>query len=1167
MKPRARLIGEARTLDLRGRTENRGKSRVDLEKKLEVASDGALDNAVKHFDPKTMRGPVQGLGGLAQLTMTTGLRYGLKSYIKPSSFRTLSRVKSEQKLLVGDSDDQLAARFLRMKRLVENGQTNVDKVKVQALAITSEMAKRKLGLETRDVQMLAAIEQLDGAVIELGTGEGKTLVGALVASTRALDGLGVHVLTANPYLAKRDTATLRPLYEGLGLTVGYSDSTMDAHAKRDAYSKDVTYAFGTQVVWDWLDDQTWYRKDFQKMRPLAHCVIDEVHHVLGDAATEPIVLTGAIEKTDVYEERQAMARLARDIVDQLEPSTDFEVFYERKRPRARLSDRGIVHLDEILKRTTGDDTLWHQDNLGLLHEVIKVVETRHEIELDRDYIRNGDEIVLLDPTTDRPNPSARLRFNKLDSVYLRDDAAAPKDTETVGFITNQHFFPMYESIAGMSATAIKMADEFGDIYGARVAQIPSHRQSIRDDQPDRNFIHASIRTMCAIEDVMDSSDKGMPVLIATHDVAESEHIGARLAQPYLCIADVLASSDRLLRAGLVQLDAGDAILSRIAEETTEPERLMLVDELANLLAQDARGTESIAKMLDGLGLPATKLIERGSIGHEVLNAKTVDREDEIVAQAGELKAVTVGTPMALIGTDIQYGEGVAEVGGLRIIAIGHMETEAKDNQLRGRTARQGLPGSTIFYNAPEDDVFTFGAASTMRKLCSQLAKEQAPESLLMRGKWRGAIKRAQERNELDAQYRRRAITKFDGAIQHQRKNFVNERDRMLEAGNVTEHIAALVRTHAERKLLELVEPTDDRTYFVSDDDVRARVQYNGSRRISGEDAKAVLELVPGAPVEAEAMTVDHALGALEIRLDTHLELAKATQKARADRSEVMTPDSPYDPDLNQWMRERTLNVMDKYWIAYLQERDIARSNAFMKAYGEDCVFTAFIRDSAIVFADVQRQMKSSMVDELTAVVDNMQDPLVARLGLVELGASDAPDRIKREAATAALARAEWSPSTIDEGVFALDAIDILAGVDGGPQAILDVFASGRGAGEVVAGYAAKRLEARGHQEAADAIHDAYDCVVTSRSLELSRDIYWQFDPKTKIAALEAIAESNDKSFLSDLENWIPGLPDQGLDVDRAVKRTVDRLNGVERQRRPNPGARRRRRTRGADKAS
>jgi len=579
-----------------------------------------------------------------------------------------------------------------------NKDESLDDILPEAFAVVREAAKRTVGLRHYDAQLIGGIVLHQGKIAEMANGEGKTLVATLAAYLNALDGKGVHVVTVNDYLSRRDKEWMGPVYEFLGLSIGVIQSGMDSPERQKAYQCDIIYGTNNEFGFDYLRDNMTLRKEDQVQREHHYAIVDEVDSILVDEARTPLIISGPAEKsTELYYTIDKLVRW-------LKKKKDYEI--DEKDQTVALTEEGVTKAEKRL----GVSNLYQDTQMELVHHINQAIRAHELYERDREYLVKDGEVIIIDEFTGRLMPGRRWSDGLHQAVEAKEGATIRNENQTLATITLQNYFRMYDKLSGMTGTAVTEAEEFLKIYNLEVAIIPTNKPVIRDDLSDRIYQTDKAKFEAVIESVEKLYQMERPVLVGTRSVEKSEQ------------------------------------LSR-------------------------------------------KLRERG-IPHTVLNAKYHEREAQIVAQAGQKRAVTIATNMAGRGTDIKLGEGIAELGGLFVIGTERHESRRIDNQLRGRSGRQGASGAGQFYVSLEDELMRiFGS----ERIASIMERLKIPQDQPIEHPWiTKAIERAQQKVERRNFDIRKQLLEYDDVMNQQRKVIYQERNKILEQKDLKEDILGMI---------------------------------------------------------------------------------------------------------------------------------------------------------------------------------------------------------------------------------------------------------------------------------------------------------------------------------------------------------------------------------------
>ena len=528
------------------------------------------------------------------------------------------------------SDEQLKAQTEVFKERLNNGES-LDDILPEAFAAVREASVRTLEMRHFDVQLIGGVVLHRGKIAEMKTGEGKTLAATLPAYLNALSGRGVHIVTVNDYLARRDTEWMGHIYNFLGLSVGCILHGLDDDERKAAYSADITYGTNNGFGFDYLRDNMKFDQDSIVQGELNFAIVDEVDSILIDEARTPLIISGPAEKsTDLY-------HLVNGIIPRFVPEKDYTL--DEKARSAAMTEEGIAKAEKILKV----DNLYDPKYIELLHHINQALKAYTLFKRDVDYIVKNGEVIIVDEFTGRLMPGRRYSEGLHQALEAKEKVKIENENQTLATVTFQNYFRMYDKLAGMTGTADTEAAEFKKTYDLDVSVIPTNKTMIRNDYADVIYKTRQEKFDAALDEIIELHKKGQPVLVGTISIDVSENF-------------------------------------------------------------------------------AKKLKQRG-IKHSVLNAKNHEKEAEIVAMAGQKGAVTISTNMAGRGTDIVLGEGVTELGGLHILGTERHESRRIDNQLRGRSGRQGDPGTSRFYLALEDDLLRIFGGERITGIMEKLGME------------------------------------------------------------------------------------------------------------------------------------------------------------------------------------------------------------------------------------------------------------------------------------------------------------------------------------------------------------------------------------------------------------------------------------------------------------
>ncbi|NLC17611.1 MAG: preprotein translocase subunit SecA [Clostridiales bacterium] len=620
------------------------------------------------------------------------------------------------------SDEALRAKTIEFKNRLKNGET-LDDLLIEAYATVREAAKRTLGQRPYRVQLMGAIILHQGRIAEMRTGEGKTLVATFPSYLNALEGKGVHVVTVNDYLAKRDAEWMGQIHQFLGLSVGVILNSMNSEERRAAYACDITYATNNELGFDYLRDNMVIYKEQLVQRDLHYAIIDEVDSILIDEARTPLIISGQGGKsTELYRMCDILARqlkrgetsgeltkMAAIMKEEIKETGDFIV--NEKEKSVHLTEEGVKKVEQFFRI----ENLADPENLEIQHNIILALRAHHTMFRDKDYVVKDDKVLIVDEFTGRIMPGRRYSDGLHQAIEAKENVKVERESKTVATITFQNFFNKYYKKCGMTGTALTEEKEFREIYGMDVIEVPTNKPVVRIDREDAVYKTKREKLNAIINEIVKAHQKGQPVLVGTRSIEASEEV--------------------------------------------------------------------------------SDLLKKRNIPHKVLNAKYHELEAEIIAEAGQKGAVTIATNMAGRGTDIKLGEGVVELGGLKIIGTERHESRRIDNQLRGRAGRQGDPGESQFFISLEDELMRLFGSERLMSIFNSLGLpegEQIQHKMLS-----NAIERAQKRIESNHFGIRKSLLEFDQVNNEQREIIYAERRKVLDCENMRDTILRMITDTVE----------------------------------------------------------------------------------------------------------------------------------------------------------------------------------------------------------------------------------------------------------------------------------------------------------------------------------------------------------------------------------
>ncbi len=669
--------------------------------------------------------------------------------------REVTRITDMEASLESLDDAALRARTDEFRRRFEEGET-LDALLPEAFATVREASKRVMQMRHFDVQMIGGITLHRGRIAEMKTGEGKTLVATLAVYLNAVPAKGVHVVTVNDYLARRDAEWMRPLYESLGLSVGTIYSGQSAEEKRDAYGRDITYGTNNEFGFDYLRDNMAFSLEDKVQRELHYAIVDEVDSILIDEARTPLIISGAVdENTELY---KVVDRLAVHLVrctDEEDPASG-DFLLDEKQKQVEVTEQGHHHIEELMRGEglLGEEaSLYAAQNLNLLQHMHSALRARHLYHRDVDYIVNDGQVVIVDEHTGRSMPGRRWSEGLHQAVEAKEGVAVQRESQTLASTTFQNYFRLYEKLAGMTGTADTEAFEFRQIYGLDVVVIPTNQPLIREDLNDLVYLSAEEKFEAIIQDVKDQTEAGRPVLVGTASIETSEYLANLMKQ-----------------AGL------DFNVLNAKQHQSE----------AEIIAQAGRpGAITIATNMAGRG---TDIVLGGNWEAEA--AKLGDADPTEVER---LKAAWH-----------QRHEAVVAAGGLHVVGSERHESRRIDNQLRGRAGRQGDPGSTRFFLSLEDNLMRLFGSDRVQRMMKALGLEhgEAIEHKMVSN----AVERAQKKVEGRNFDIRKQLLEYDDVANDQRRVIYEQRNEILGSDDVSNAVMGIREEVLDLAISEFVPP-------------------------------------------------------------------------------------------------------------------------------------------------------------------------------------------------------------------------------------------------------------------------------------------------------------------------------------------------------------------------
>jgi preprotein translocase subunit SecA len=749
------------------------------------------------------------------------------------------------------SDEELAGKTAEFKQRLENGET-LEELLFEAYAAVREGFKRTLGVRLFDVQLMGGIVLHEGDIAEMKTGEGKTFVAVQPLYLNALEGKGVHLVTVNDYLAKRDCEWTKPVYEALGMRDAYIENMMPFAERKEAYDADVTYGTNSEFGFDYLRDNMAVSLDGVVQRSHSYAIVDEVDSILIDEARTPLIISGEPETAaQIYYD---FARVARGLAgvphDPLlkggNPDADYE--YDEKHKTVAPGQASI----EAVERALRIDNLYDPRNAQLVNHLNQALKAESLYKRDIDYVIQDGEVKIVDEFTGRIMEGRRWSEGLHQAIEAKEGVKIQEENVTLATITLQNYFRLYEKLGGMTGTAKTEEKEFVEIYNLHVVEIPTNVPVARDDANDLIFKSKEGKFQAVMRDIEERYEKGQPVLVGTIAVETSEYL--------------------------------------------------------------------------------SELLKRQGIPHNVLNAKEHAREAEIIKDAGQRHAVTIATNMAGRGVDIKLGEGVLDLGGLYVLGTERHEARRIDNQLRGRSGRQGDPGESRFYLSGEDDLVRLFAGDRIKRIMERfkIPEDQPMEAKILSNQIEGAQKKVEEQNFVA----RKNVLKYDDVMNTQRKVIYEQRRAVLEGQDMSEDVRGWID--------EVVAATID--------------QFTQEEYAEEWDLEALVKQM--ATLYETEVTVDELREDLgEISRDSLVEeFQDDARDAYTAKEEELTSEL-----MRELERFVILQVVDQRWREHLDAMDYLREGVHLRAMAQKDPLVEYRHEGHIMFESLGAQIREEVV--------------------------------------------------------------------------------------------------------------------------------------------------------------------------------------------------------------
>lgn len=807
--------------------------------------------------------------------------------------KTVAQINGLEQQYEGLSDEELKAKTAEFRKRYDNGET-LDSFLAEAFAVVREASKRVYGMRHFDVQLIGGMVLHQGKISEMRTGEGKTLTATLPAYLHGLTGKGVHVITVNDYLAKRDAETNRALFEFLGLTVGCNVPGMMPQQKKVAYAADITYGTNNEFGFDYLRDNMAFTPDERVQRPLYYAVVDEVDSILIDEARTPLIISGPAEdSSELYQQIDklvpSLEQQEKEDEEGVEGDGDFTI--DEKAKQVHLTERGQVRVEELLTELgliDEGDSLYSANNITLLSHVYAALRAHKLYQKDVDYVVKDGDVIIVDEHTGRTMEGRRWSEGLHQAVEAKEGVNIQNENQTLASITFQNYFRLYDVLAGMTGTADTEAFEFQSIYGLETVVIPTNKPMIRDDRADLVYLTQEENYEAILADIRDCQERGQPVLVGTISIESSEYL--------------------------------------------------------------------------------SQFLRKEKIKHNVLNAKFHQQEAEIVANAGLAGAVTIATNMAGRGTDIVLGgnwkleveqlenpsdeqiakikeewqkrhDAVLEAGGLHIIATERHESRRIDNQLRGRSGRQGDAGSSRFYLSMEDALMRIFAGERMMNMMRKLGMQRGEA---IEHPWvNRAIENAQRKVEARNFDIRKQLLEYDDVANDQRRVVYTQRNELLEEGDISETITA-IRSDVLNGIIDQYIPPQSLADMWD---------------VAGLEERLRADFLVEMPIQ-QWLDEDNKL--YEEKLRERIE--EGVTAAYKHKEDQVGADV-----LRHFEKAIMLQTLDQHWKDHLAAMDHLRQGIGLRGYAQKNPKQEYKRESFELFSDMLEALKVEVVSILAKV--------------------------------------------------------------------------------------------------------------------------------------------------------------------------------------------------------
>ena len=722
------------------------------------------------------------------------------------------KVESYAKAMEELSDDQLKAKTDEFRQRYQKGES-LDALLPEAFAVAREGAKRVLGLYPFHVQIMGGIVLHEGNIAEMKTGEGKTLTATMPVYLNAISGKGVHVITVNEYLSKRDATEMGQLYNWLGCSVGINNSEMSPDEKRQAYQADIMYSTNSEIGFDYLRDNMAVYKEDQVQRGLNYAIVDEVDSILIDEARTPLIISGPGTGTSkLYKQTDRF-------VKQLKNEVDYKIDLESK--TVSLTDEGIKKAEKYFNLKN----LYDPENTALTHHLDQALRANYIMLLDKDYVVSDGEVLIVDSFTGRVMQGRRFSDGLHQAIEAKEGVKIQEENKTMANITYQNLFRMYSKLAGMTGTAKTEQEEFREIYNMETITIPTNRPVARKDEPDLLYPTLQSKFAAVVKRIKSLHAKGQPILVGTVAVETSEYL--------------------------------------------------------------------------------SHLLDQEHIPHVVLNAKNHAKEADIIKNAGQRGAVTIATNMAGRGTDIKLGPGVRELGGLAVIGTERHESRRIDNQLRGRSGRQGDPGLSQFYLSLEDDLMKRFGGERIKAFLDRM-KVQGEDAVIKSRFLTRQVESAQKRVEGNNYDSRKNVLQYDDVMREQREIIYKERQQIITEG---------------KSLKWVLMPIFKRT-------IQREVEQHTLGDEKDWDLQGIVDFAEEVLVKPDTVSVKDLQGKSHDEMVDFL--MSFAEKVYDEKKQILTDPS----QMLEFEKVVLLRVVDSHWTDHIDIMDQFRQSVGLRGYGQ-----------------------------------------------------------------------------------------------------------------------------------------------------------------------------------------------------------------------------------------